>query len=249
MKRNNTSWQKVASWYHKSVKDEGSYHQSLVTPKALQLLKLDQKSSLLDLGCGQGILAKSLPNNYYQGADLSVKLIEIAKREDRNPLHHFIVVDVTKPLSLDKKDFTHAAIILALQNIERGDLAIENAGKYLTRGGKLVIVLNHPCFRIPRQSFWEIDEQNKIEYRRINRYLSPLKIPIKMHPGMKNSPLTWSFHYAISDYSKFLHKAGFCIEEIEEWTSAKTSLGKVAKMENRARDEFPLFLTFVCRKY
>lgn len=244
-----TSWQKVAGWYNQSVGDKGSYHQNLVIPKTLGLLKLNEKSSLLDLGCGQGILAKYIPKNvYYQGLDLSGKLVDLAKKQDKNPMHHFTVCDVTRPLFLDKKDFTHATIILALQNMEKPNLAVENAGKHLAADGKLLIVLNHPCFRIPRQSFWAIDETNKTEYRKVFRYLSSLKVPIKMHPGENNSPITWSFHFSISDYSRFLYSAGFLIEKIEEWISEKFSVGKAAKMENRARAEFPLFLTFFCRK-
>lgn len=244
-----TSWQKVAGWYNKSVSDEASCHQSLIIPKTLELLKLENNSSLLDLGCGQGVLAKSILNSvYYQGIDLSGKLIDFAQKQDKNSLHHYAIFDVTRPLNLDKKDFTHAAIILALQNMERPQIAIENASKHLKVNGKMVVVLNHPCFRIPRQSFWELDEKNKIEYRRINRYLSPLKIPIKMHPGHDASPVTWSFHYSLSDFSKFLNNAGFTIEMIEEWVSGKLSQGKAARMENRARSEFPLFLTLLCRK-
>jgi len=32
------------------------------------------------------------------------------------------------------------------------------------------------------------------------------------------------------------------IEKIEEWASDKDSVGKAAKMENRARAEIPLFM-------
>lgn len=60
--------------------------------------------------------------------------------------------DVTKPLKIDKKDFSHAFVILALQNMEEGEKAIQNGAKHLRKGGKLFVVLNHPCYRIPRQS-------------------------------------------------------------------------------------------------
>jgi len=32
------------------------------------------------------------------------------------------------------------------------------------------------------------------------------------------------------------------VNDLEEWTSNKLSVGKAAKSENRARAEFPLFL-------
>jgi hypothetical protein len=104
--------------------------------------------------------------------------------------------------------------------------------------------MNHPCFRVPRQSSWGVDEQKKLQYRRIDRYMEPLKIPIQTHPGQGDkSPQTWSFHHPLSTYVEGLSKSGFVIEKIEEWLSDKLSTGGKAKMENRSRLEFPLFLT------
>ena len=136
----------------------------------------------------------------------------------------------------------------ALQNMEFPDKVFANIGRNLASSGKLLLVLNHPSFRIPRQSSWGIDEVNKLQYRRINRYLSFLKIPININPANKNSSLTWSFHYPLSSYSEALLKNGFMIEKIEEWSSDKESQGKSAKMENRGRSEIPLFMAILARK-
>ena len=72
-----------------------------------------------------------------------------------------------------------------------------------------------------------------------------MEIPINMHPGEKSSPITWSFHLPIEEYSKMLFESGFYIEKIEEWTSEKKSVGKMARAENRAREEFPMFMTIL----
>lgn len=243
-KRENTSWQKVSGWYNKLVSDKGHYyHQHIVTPGVLKLLDLKPDSALLDLACGQGVLERHIPAPInYQGIDISRNLIESAQKMTKNSNHRFAVGDVTKTLPINKKDFTHACIILAMQNIEKAELVLSNLKNYLQPKSILVIVLNHPCFRIPRQSSWGIDEGNKLQYRRINRYLSSLKIPINMHPGEGSSPVTWSFHNPFSYYSKILHDNKFKIDLIEEWASDKESAGRAARMENRGRAEFPLFL-------
>ena len=158
-----------------------------------------------------------------------------------------MVADVTKNIPVTEK-FNKSAIILALQNIKEPEKTINLIGEKLENEGKLLIVLNHPCFRIPRQSSWETDASNKLQYRRINRYMSPLEIPINMHPGDRNSPVTWSFHLPIEEYSRMLFENGFMIEKIEEWTSDKESTGKMAKAENRARDEFPMFMAILAVK-
>jgi SAM-dependent methyltransferase len=243
----NTSWEKSGKWYAKSVGQEGQYfHQHVILPNALRLLNLKPGNSLLDLACGQGVLARSIPPNIgYLGLDISPTLIKEAQKLSR---HHFQVADIGKPLPPPPNKFSHAAIILALQNIDSPNSVIQNAANYLNPGGYLLLVLNHPCFRIPRQSSWGIDTQNKLEYRRINRYLSPLKIPVTTHPGIQNSPVTWSFHNPLSFYTKTLTAANFVITGLEEWASDKESVGHAARMENRARSEFPLFLALLAQK-
>lgn len=243
-----TSWDRVGKWYNEKVCDRGwYYHEHVVLPGVIRLLKLSANSSLLDLGCGQGVLARwILKSVKYVGVDAAASLITFAKKQDRSANHKFLVGDVTQQLPTSEK-FTHAAIILALQNIERPALAIKNTAEHLVPGGRLVIVLNHPAFRIPRQSSWGIDENSKLQYRRENIYMSGLKIPITMHPGQEHGPLTWSFHEPISAYTKMLAENHFMIENLEEWTSDKESVGKAGKMENRSRAEFPLFLAILAR--
>ena len=77
-------------------------------------------------------------------------------------------------------------------------------------------------FRIPRQSSWLTDG------RKINRYITPLEIPITSHPGEQNSEITWTFHHSLSDYSKYAHEAGFTIDLIEEWVTDR-NVEKVQK--------------------
>jgi ubiquinone/menaquinone biosynthesis C-methylase UbiE len=249
-KQSKTSWESSAKWYDVAVGQEGHYyHEHVIFPNLLKLMNLEKKSTVLDLGCGQGILSRKLPPSIpYVGIDLSPSLIQSAKKMNRNKEASFEVHDITQPFILSKNDFTHCCIILALQNLGDPLNALENVARHLQKGGHLFLVLNHPCFRIPRMSHWGEDEGKQILYRRMDGYLSEQKIPIQTHPSKgKSSTQTWSFHHPLSTYSKWVKEAGFAIVEIQEWTSDKQSTGKKAKMENRARREFPLFLTLICQ--
>lgn len=253
MKRSSpTSWQKVGKWYNESVGESGHYyHQTVIIPGVLKLLNLSKEStSLLDLACGQGVLSRHLPStSSYVGIDAAAPLINAAKQYRHPPSHRFIQADITKQLPLDQVGFTHGSIILALQNIEEPLAVFKNAARHLLPGAPFIIVLNHPCFRIPRQSSWKVDQENKIQYRRIDRYMTTMKIPIQAHPSKgEKSVQTLSFHHPLSAYSSWLQEAGFSIDLIEEWCSDKESEGKAAKMENRSRSEIPLFMAIAARK-
>jgi SAM-dependent methyltransferase len=249
MKR--TSWQPVSGWYDTAVGAEGDYtHREIVIPNTVRMLDLVSGARLVDLGCGQGILARSIPRTIaYTGIDIAPALISAARIRDQNPAHRYYVGDATGKLPVADREFTHAAAVLALDNIEHPDRLMGTASDHLRPGGCFLFVINHPCFRIPRQSGWEIDERNKIQYRRLNRYLSPLSIPITAHPGKgQSSPVTWTFHYPVGQYVRWLSETGFATVDMEEWVSVKHSVGKAASMENRARAEFPLFLAVKARK-
>lgn len=247
-----TSWEGVGDWYNDLVGEKGHYyHKSCIIPGVLKLFNFDirQENALLDLACGQGVLARNLPKEVrYTGIDISPTLIKAAKAESR--ALEFLVGDVSKPLQTNKKDYTHVAIILALQNIEHPQKVIQNCAMHLRSGGKCLIVLNHPCFRIPRQSSWGVDEKQKMQYRRIDRYCSEMKIPIQAHPGKKGSleKETWSFHHPLASFIRWLHDSRFQISLIEEWCSDKESIGKKGKMENRSRSEIPLFMAILATK-
>ena len=106
-----------------------------------------------------------------------------------------------------------------------------------------MVVMMHPCFRGPKETAWGWDEQRKVQYRRVDRYLLPRKSPIVTHPGASPAVYTWTFHRPIEAYVKALRQAGLLVDALEEWASHKTSTsGPRAAAENAARREIPMFM-------
>lgn len=246
-----TSWESSDRWYGKLVGEKGHYyHQSIIIPNVLRLLQIKpaDNRALLDLGCGSGVLARHLPKEMsYVGIDASKGLLEQAKQQTKTG--QFLFADVTKPLPLKKTDFDLVTFILSLQNMEDGKGALEQAAKHLKTSGQLLLILNHPAYRIPRQTDWGYDEGKKLMYRQVNSYMSSLKIPIAMQPSkQEKSPTTYSFHNPLSTISSWLKSAGFVIAELDEWCSDKKSEGGRAKAEDRIRKEIPLFLAILATK-
>jgi hypothetical protein len=136
------------------------------------------------------VLGRQVPKGVeYVGVDASKFLVRKAQAYDTAPQHRYAVADVTRPYDVAPKStgggFSHAAFVLSLQNMRDQAAALRIAGERLGDQGRLVVVLNHPCFRVPRQSRWEVDPQNNAQYRRVDRYHSPLEVPIVVHPGVK----------------------------------------------------------------
>lgn len=241
-----TSWNSVSEWYEKLVGDSGHYyHQHVIFPKLEQIWHPSSDAKVLDLGCGQGVLAAWLGDTVsYVGIDASPALISQARRRSTSSSAQFIVADATKPFpkQISQDRFTDIFYVLSLQNMRAQRNSLSYATESLESRGSIHLILNHPHYRIPRQSGWGEHEKTRQVYRWINRYLTSQEIPITAHPGRKNSPVTWSFHHSLSEYSHWFGELGLMIERIDEWSSDKESKGKVAKQENLVRAEIPLFM-------
>ena len=94
----NTSWSPVAKWYSGIVGEGGHYfHEHVILPRLKSLLDPRGGESVLDVGCGQGVYARTLPHNVdYTGIDISKELIVEAKKLTKNSRQVYYVADVTK---------------------------------------------------------------------------------------------------------------------------------------------------------
>lgn len=250
-----TSWGKVAQWYDKYLEKGGdTYHEKVVHPNLLRMLGDVKGKQVLDLACGQGNFSRMLANKgaNVTGVDLGKELIELAEKRNKDykfKIHYFhgssgdlyMVKDGTKDI---------AVCVLALQNIEKLSETIKEVARVLKKGGKFLAVLNHPAFRNPRHAHWEYDEHEKIQYRRIDEYLSESKIKIDMTPGShKDKKFTVSFHRPLQVYVKAFGKHGLAVTRLEEWESHKESGdGPRKAAEDKSRREIPLFMALELTK-
>jgi len=243
--KDDTSWDEVASWYDALVGEKGSsYHRDIVIPGALRLLDPRPKESVLDLACGQGVFCRALHKLgvAVTGVDASERLISLA-RSRSSPAIRYEVADARRMAALPVQGFDAVACLLALENMDTVTPVFAECARVLRPGGRLVLVIMHPCFRIPRQSGWGWDEGRHLQYRRVDSYLSDMKVPIQVHPGSDPGQVTWTFHRPLAAYVRALAGAGLLVQALEEWPSTRVSLpGPRAQAENRARDEIPMFL-------
>lgn len=248
-----TSWERVSGWYKTHLRQDDFLQRDVVIPGTIKLLREALSTTPhLDIACGEGTFAEAFCTAFrrreYVGIDASQSLIQGANRKHL-PYARFFVDDARTMRGLPRDiQFGSASCILAIQNIDQPHHVFREAANHLLPEAPLVIVMNHPCFRQPRQSGWGWDEERKIQYRRIDRYLGSYEMPIIAHPGKDRGLTTPSFHHPISDVVSMLTDAGFMIDAYEEWTSpAVSDSGPRAKAENIARREIPLFLALRAR--
>jgi len=247
-----TDWDNVAEWYDQLVGESGSeYHREIILPGVLRLLATEPAEHVLDIACGQGVLCRVLQKRgaTATGVDASQSLIDEARRRGPESIT-YLAGDARDLKFVPSARFAAAACVLAIQNIHPVQPVFAGVSRALRPGGRFVVVMMHPCFRGPAETSWGWDEQQQVQYRRVDRYLEPRKTPITTHPGKDPGIYTWSFHKPLEMYVKSLAKAGLLIDALEEWPSHKTSTsGPRAKAENNARKEIPMFLALRAFKH
>lgn len=248
--RANASWGSVSDWYKEHLEGDDTFHAKVLLPNLLRLIDPKRGETIVDVACGEGFFARAMAEKgaLITGVDIAASLIESAKRNDM-PGITYHVGSAVELSTIVSGSFDQAYSILALQNMEHADHAIAEVANILKEHGVFHLVLNHPSFRIPKSSYWGYDDSKRVQFRRVDRYLSESKEEIVMHPGAKVSEKTISYHHPLQWYVKHLAKSGLLIDRMEEWISHKTSdSGPRANAENRARKEIPLFLYLRAKK-
>ncbi len=275
--KKDTSWGNVADRYDEVVSDADSYQKKVILPNISRLVSPRNGLRVLDLACGQGFFSHELAKAGAQvvGVDVSKELVALARKKAGSAEHGYFSAEKFLVLApsrsqvsaepafflaraddlsvLGQKKFDVAICILAIQNIEDISKTFKEVSRVLEKNGKFVIVLNHPAFRVPKESSWGFDETTKTQYRRVDEYLSESRAEIDMNPGRESTDeaeqKTISFHRPLQVYSKTLANAGFAISRIEEWISHKQSeKGPRQIAENKSRKEIPLFMCLECVK-
>lgn len=249
-RKDRTSWDPLASWYDGWVGQQGSiHHRQLAIPALLDLLQPQEGEHILDIGAGQGVLASYIASAgaHYAGVEISPRLLKIA-RSRHGQDGEFVQGDAGKlnaVAQLRHRQFDAVVFLLSIQDMQPLDHVIRSASQLLCAGGRLVILMLHPCFRVPRQSGWGWDEGRKLTYRRVDSYLTPLPVPMKPLPGQQGATL--SFHRPLALYINTLARNGMLIEHLREIAADKLDQPSV-KADHRARAEIPLFLGLRARK-
>ncbi len=247
-------WDGVAGWYDKLVGADGSdYHQHVILPAVMDLVAVKKGDAVLDLCCGQGVLVRHLlaaGAGRVLGVDASGKLIGAARQRygtEKNAT--FLRADACAEGDWADGTFDAVACVMAVHDVPDAEGLMRNMAAALKPGGRAVIVMMHPCFRIPKESHWGWDPDQKIQYRRLDKYGKALEIGIQTRPGLGTDEGTVFYHRPLADVISPMGKAGLGVTECTELFSHRRSqVGPFSKAEHKAAEEFPLFIGLKARK-
>lgn len=170
---------------------------------------------LLDLACGQGVLARALAGEGRTviGVDSSRRLLEIAaRRESDRPLGIRYCRDDARTLaSLEDGSFDGVASNLALGDIDDLGAMFRAVARVLRPGGWFAFAALHPCFCPPRRATVQVDGGTALQ---VGRYFDEGPHRRSQHTR-PFAGMEWH-HRTLSTIWRELGAAGLVVKELTE---------------------------------
>lgn len=206
-------WEKIDDWEFRPSQQRWVHHYVLF-PEYHNIIKNISCNSILDFGCGDGLLANFLHNNFsnlsISAYDVVDKMRDIAKRNTTG-IH---VLD-----SLAGMSFDVICLNMVLQDVVDPVDLLNSLSDYLNPNGSLIISIPHPIFSLVEANHaTTIRERITFPYSKgvhdYSRYL--YQESEKVFWSHLGDNWTYLYNRTIQTYSEFFSKSNFFIRKIRE---------------------------------
>ena len=215
-------WATLADWFDENQGDAGDlWHRTLIFPGLLKVIGNVKGRDILDVGCGNGSLARILAamGNRVTGVDGSAGIIEHAqRREAAQPLGiSYFDADAANLARFDANTFDLVTSCMALMDMPDAASAIREMGRVVRRSGRCVMLLSHPCFDVPHASRWLTEwgfgREPNVSIR-IDRYREIFSEWLRWSHEVDYEML--AYHRPLSWYFGVIREAGLAVTMFDE---------------------------------
>jgi ubiquinone/menaquinone biosynthesis C-methylase UbiE len=244
-------WDELSSWYDAKQGDDGDlWHRALIDPVLIKLVGKVQGKYILDLGCGNGYLSRrfSKEGAKVSAVDSSASMVERAKSHDpSNKLGITYFVSSSSDLHfLSDGYFDIVFANMSLMDIEDAEGTIKEVARVLSKHGRFVASISHPCFDNGRNSSWVLERilQDSGTETRMYRKIRAYRTSSSEEYAWKISPdeRSWTrgYHRPLNWYSKVYKSCRLAIMSLEEPEPSAEFLEK--ESDGKFFQEIPLHL-------
>ena len=246
-------WATLADWFDEDQGDAGDlWHRTLIFPGILKVIGNVKGRDILDVGCGNGSLARILARraNRVTGVDGSAGIIEHAKRrEAAEPLGvKYFAHDAADLSRFEANSFDLVTSCMALMDMPDAAGAIREMGRVVRRGGRCVMLFCHPCFDIPKASSWLVESgfgRKPSVALKLERYREVFSEWLKWSNKVDHEML--AHHRPLSWYFRAIRDAGLAVTMLDEPEPTPEFLAQAAS--GPAVAEFPLHCVIEARPF
>jgi SAM-dependent methyltransferase len=233
-------WEQHAGWWQDGFTEgaDPEYVEQIV-PLCVELL--EGRTTIVDIGCGEGQLARMLAARGagVVGLDPTAAQLRVARARGGGPAYARAAAE---RLPVRDGACDAALACLVFEHIPDHIPPIHEVARVLAPGGRFVWFLNHPLLQCPG-SGWIIDHILEDEYWRVGPYLVTDVVMEELAPGVE-LPFV---HRPLSHYVNALADAGLTITQMLEPAPPPGFIAKAPEYE--AASTIPRLLTLVAEKH
>jgi 2-polyprenyl-3-methyl-5-hydroxy-6-metoxy-1,4-benzoquinol methylase len=220
-------WNAKAAFWDERMSEGNAFQRVLVGPATERLLALHDGELVLDVACGNGVMARRLAalGARIVACDFSEAFVELAMARTPAELGERIeyrVADATDEqqlLSLGEGRFDAAVCNMALMDMATIEPLLRAAHRLLKPDGRFVFCVTHPCFNTPdhRKLLEEEDRDGRLVVTASINIPHYLRASVSKGSGMPGEPEPhYYFHRSLTDLLSACFQAGFVLDGLEE---------------------------------
>ncbi len=234
-------WESHAGWWQREFTDGADpEYQEQILPLVADLIAGFDK--IIDVGCGEGQVARALPTNPSHVVGVDPSWAQISEAADRSVGELYAQASAIA-LPFKSETFDAAVACLVFEHITEMGNAIREVARVLKPEGRFIFLLNHPLLQTP-DSGWVEDYTSDppAQYWRIGPYLVEQETVEEVELGVR-IPFV---HRPLSVYLNSLAESGFTLERMLEPGPPEEFLKRADAY--RAARHIPRLLVLVCAK-
>ena len=220
-------WNRKARFWDELHGDFGNvFHRRLIEPTVLQLLMLQPGEAVLDIGCGNGALARRMAEcgGRVSAFDFSEELIQLAKQRGGSNAAgiDYRIIDATDEaamLQLGVGGFDAVTCTMTLMDAPTIDPLFRAASDLLRNGGRFVFATAHPAFNSNNPIFVQEKEDRDgiVSEHYAVKLRAYLDVPPVKGAGAPGEPAPhYYYHRTLSELLGAAFAAGFVLDGLIE---------------------------------
>lgn len=214
-------WNELAAWWDAAYQEGDVFHRTFLFPTILGWTESKKGMRILDVGCGNGALARLFAK---AGADVvatdfSEVFIEKARARTEGLSIDYRIIDATNNSQLNslsnEPGFDCIVSSMVLHDMPTITPLIQVLPNLLNPNGQFIFSVPHPCFNSGLVELEQVKQHMKKQQLILpNRYIKPASFEISAKPDQPVKQI--SFHRPMNVLFNELFKAGLVMTGFEE---------------------------------
>ena len=212
-----------AKGYESAADGQFNFNRDFIIPQLLKVVGSVEGLTVLDAGCGEGIVSRQLAAEKASvyGIDVSPRLIELARQRDQLQAVTYAVHDLSRPLPEFEGTFDLVVSNMVLNDVPNYKGFIATLSSVLKPNSRVVMSINNPYSALIREKVDDYFDSGKAV----------------LYGMAQEGVAVYYYHHTLAEYMSAFQTAGLLLRSLVDMRLPKTL---AARLPEKSK-EFPWY--------